>query len=384
MAKDNFLRLQSIYFRLLGLELRQDKEVSHRYPLRIIFCFFSVATFLPLTIAFGISKIQNVDHLTDALCSVLVDSLTICKIGFLLWLYADCRHLVISFQCKLRREQQYSDREAILLSYNKRDQFFSGLYCLCFLLAGVSACLIPLLSIFITHLRTGELQPGLPFPSVYPWDNKRPFNYLVSYLWNVSAAVGVALPTVCVDTLFCSLTHNLSALFEIAQLKLMNFRGRSLGETREKLVHAFQLYGECLELGQSLNGYFRPLIFAQFVAASLHLCVLCFQLSANLMQPAMLFYASFTIAILGQVSIYCFCGSSVKERSQQFAHALYESPWLQLLEDDIKLARSLPFAMMRAQRGCRIDGFFFEANRQTLILIVRSAISYVALLRSLA
>ncbi|KAH8250382.1 hypothetical protein KR026_011769, partial [Drosophila bipectinata] len=380
--KDNFLRLQSIYFRLLGLELRQDKEVSHRYPLRIIFCFFSVATFLPLTIAFGISNIQNVDHLTDALCSVLVDSLTICKIGFLLWLYTDCRQLVMSFYCKLQRGR---DCEAILLAYNKRDQFFSGLYCLCFLLAGVSACLIPLLSIFIIHLRTGELQPELPFPSVYPWDNKRPLNYLVSYLWNVSAAVGVALPTVCVDTLFCSLTHNLSALFEIAQLKLMNFRGRSLGETREKLVHAFQLYGECLELGQSLNGYFRPLIFAQFVAASLHLCVLCFQLSANLMQPAMLFYASFTIAILGQVSIYCFCGTSVKEGSQQYVQAIYESPWLQLLEDDIKLARSLPFAMMRAQRGCRIDGYFFEANRQTLILVgVERHINYIIYLLKIA
>lgn len=181
----------------------------------------------------------------------------------------------------------------------------------------------------------------------------------------------MSLPTVCVDTLFCSLTHSLSALFEIAQLKLMNLVGKSLGKTRENMVQAFQLYGECLELGQLLNGYFRPIIFVQFVAASLHLCVLCFLLSAHLMQPAMLFYAFFTVAILGQVSIYCFCGSSVKEESQQFAQAIYKSPWVQLLQDDVKLARSLQFAMMRAQRGCRIDGYFFEANRQTLILVGR-------------
>ncbi|KAH8326403.1 hypothetical protein KR067_006540, partial [Drosophila pandora] len=362
--KDNFLRLQSIYFSFLGFELQQDKEVSHRYPWRIIFCLLSVATFLPLTFAFGISKIQNLEHLTDALCSALVDVVAIFKIGFLLWLYTDLRHLAMNFRSKLQSESQYGDCDVIILAYNKRDQFISALYCLCFLLAGVSACLMPLLSILIIYLRTGEVQPELPFPSVYPWDNKRPLNYLISYLWSVSAAVGVALPTVCVDTLFCALTHNLTALFEIAQLKLMNFMGRSLGETRENLVHAFQLYGECLELGQSLNGYFRPLIFAQFVIASLHLCVLCFLLSANLMQPAILFYVFFTVAILGQVSIYCFCGSSVKEESQKFAQAIYESPWQQLLQDDVKVARSLQFAMMRAQRGCRIDGYFFEANRQ--------------------
>lgn len=186
MAKDNFLRLQSIFFSFLGFELQQDKEVSHRYPWRIIFFLLSVATFLPLTIALGISNIQNVEHLTDALCSALVDLVAIFKIGFLLWLYADLRHLVKRFRCKLQSgkiligsgrpqiflivyipEGQYGDCEAIILAYNKRDLFISALYCLCFLLAGVSACLMPLLSIFIIYLRTGEVQPELPFPSVY-------------------------------------------------------------------------------------------------------------------------------------------------------------------------------------------------------------------------
>lgn len=186
----------------------------------------------------------------------------------------------------------------------------------------------------------------------------------------------MALATVCVDTLFCSLTHNLCALFEIAQHKMLHFEGESQKETSENLVHIFQLYEECLDLGQSLNGYFRPLIFAQFVAASLHLCVLCYQLSANLMQPAMLFYAAFTTAILGQVSIYCLCGSSVNEECQRFDEAIYESNWLSLLEENPEVVRSLRMAMMRARRGCLFNGYFFEANRQTLVTVVDSDIDY--------
>ncbi|XP_017001603.2 putative odorant receptor 98b [Drosophila takahashii] len=384
MLTDKFLGLQSIFFRLLGLELLDELDVSHRYPRRSICCILSVATFLPLTIAFGLRNIQNVEQLTDSLCSVLVDLLALCKIGLFLWLYKDFRFLIQQFQGILQREIQWEVGKKIVSNENHRDQFISALYSYCFVTAGFLACLMSPLSMLVSYHRTGQLQPDLPFPSVYPWNNTHIFNYFVSYFWCVSAALGVALPTVCVDTLFCSLSHNLCALFKISREKMMHFEGKSLGETRENLVHIFSLYEECLQLGHSLNGFFRPLIFAQFVAASLHLCVLCYQLSAHLLQPAMLFYAAFTAAIIGQVSIYCICGSSVNTESQLFGQAIYESNWLNLLEENSQLVRSLKIAMMRSRRGCPIDGYFFEANRQTLVMIVRSAISYVTLLRSLA
>ncbi|KAH8382821.1 hypothetical protein KR009_005426, partial [Drosophila setifemur] len=87
MPSDKFLRLQSFYLRLLGLEMLQEQDPRRRYPRRTIICFLSVASFLPLTIAFGLGNLHNVEQLTDTLCSVLVDLLALCKIGFLLWLY---------------------------------------------------------------------------------------------------------------------------------------------------------------------------------------------------------------------------------------------------------------------------------------------------------
>jgi len=136
----------------------------------------------------------------------------------------------------------------------------------------------------------------------------------------------------------------------------------------------FQLYALCLNLGHFLNEYFRPLIFAQFVAASLHLCVLCYQLSANILQPALLFYAAFTAAVVGQVSIYCFCGSSIHSECQLFGQAIYESSWPHLLQENLQLVSSLKIAMMRSSLGCPIDGYFFEANRETLITVSKAFI----------
>ncbi|XP_020811844.1 putative odorant receptor 98b [Drosophila serrata] len=384
MLTDKFLRLQSFFFHLLGLELLLDQKQGCRYPWRAICCVLSVASFMPLTIAFGLRNIQNVDELTDSLCSVLVDFLALCKIGFFLWHYDHFKTLIQRFHGILNTEINWTPSEIIVTRHNCRDQFISALYSHCFMLAGLSACLMSPLSMFRGYLRTGEMQPELPFPSLYPWDNKRMINYLFAYLWNVSAALGVALSTICVDTLFCSLTHNLCALFKIAQHKMLHFEGNSEEETSENLVHIFQLLEKCLDLGNTLNGYFRPLIFAQFLAASLHLCVLCYQVSAHLMGPEMLFYAAFTTAILSQVSIYCFCGSSVDEECQGFEQAIYESNWLNLLKENPQLVRSLTIVMMRVRKGCRINGYFFETNRQTLIKIIRTAMSYVTLLRSLA
>ncbi|XP_039150587.1 putative odorant receptor 98b [Drosophila simulans] len=384
MLTDKFLRLQTAFFRLLGLELLHEQDVGHRYPWRSICCILSVASFMPLTIAFGLQNVQNVEQLTDSLCSVLVDLLALCKIGIFLWLHKDFKFLIGQFYCVLQRETHCAVAEMIVTRESRRDQFISALYAYCFITAGLSACLMSPLSMLFSYQRTGELQPDFPFPSVYPWDNMKLSNYIISYFWNVCAALGVALPTVCVDTLFCSLSHNLCALFQIARHKMMHFEGRNTKETRENLKHVFELYAVCLDLGHFLNEYFRPLIFAQFVAASLHLCVLCYQLSANILQPALLFYAAFTAAVVGQVSIYCFCGSSVHSECQLFGQAIYESSWPHLLQENLELVSSLKIAMMRSSLGCPIDGYFFEANRETLIAIVRTAISYVTLLRSLA
>ncbi|SPP80280.1 putative odorant receptor 98b [Drosophila guanche] len=380
MLTAKFLRLQSFFFRLLGLQLLEEQK-QHRS--RSICCLLSIVTFLPLSIAFGLRNIHNMDRLTETLCSVLVDLLALCKIGCCLGRYEQTRRLIRSLHEMLEREHHWEPAAAIISRQNERDQFISSLYTLCFLVAGFSACLMSPLNMIIDYWRTGQLQPDYPFPSVYPWDNRQLHNYLFSYLWNVCAALGVALSTICVDTLFCSLTHNLCAVFEICRHKMKSLRGSAAADSQRKLRHIFHLYGDCLDFGSSLNRLFRPLIFAQFIAASLHLCVLCYQLSTKLLQPGVLFYAAFMASMLCQLAIYCHGGSCVQTESQLFAQAIYDSDWLELLLAGYPaVGRSLQIAMTRAQRGSRIDGYFFEANRKTFVLIVRTAISYVTLLRS--
>ncbi|XP_017869771.1 PREDICTED: odorant receptor 47a [Drosophila arizonae] len=163
-----------------------------------------------------------------------------------------------------------------------------------------------------------------------PWDNRIARNYLVSYVWNASGVVGVLLFTVCMDTVFCSLTCNLCALFEIAQSQMKRFRGETLSETQTNLRNILTIYQYSLHMSLTLNRLFRPLINMQFLVASLLLCVLSYQLSENLAQLEVLHYAAFTSSILAQIFLYCHCGGHLKEQSQQFAWAIYDSAWFEV------------------------------------------------------
>lgn len=107
MLTDKFLRLQSIFFRLLGLELLQEQDLGCRYPRRAICCILMVASFMPLTIAFGLRNIQNMEELTDSLCSFLVDMLALCKIVGFLYLYEDFRSLIQRFHNMLKMGEFY-------------------------------------------------------------------------------------------------------------------------------------------------------------------------------------------------------------------------------------------------------------------------------------
>ncbi|XP_070066854.1 odorant receptor 47a-like [Drosophila virilis] len=130
-----------------------------------------------------------------------------------------------------------------------------------------------------------------------------------------------------------------------------------------QLGKILDLYRRSLDLSAALNRYFRLLICVQFVVGSLHLCVL-----------------SYTLLLY----IYCYCGDRPEDGEHGLRHAIYDSHWHEVALD-LALGRSLQFSMMRAQRGSRIDGgFFFEANMEVFISIVRTAMSYFALLRSIS
>ncbi|XP_030387135.1 putative odorant receptor 98b [Scaptodrosophila lebanonensis] len=381
MPTDNFLKLQRLYFKLLGFDIFASQQ-SWQQPYKVVCSMLALALFMPLTIVFGIQNMDDVDRLTDMLCSLFVDILALYKFGVIIRMRGKFGMLIEKFKRILSNECYEGDVYATIIAQeNRREQLISRLYRNCFLLGGFLATLLPIVHMLSSYWQSENVKRELPFPSVYPWDNDYIHNYLLSYFWNICAALSVVVSSVCVDTLFCSLAHNLCALYKIAQHKMQN-GNQTPNKSRADLRNVIRLYQTTLDMSRELNDCFRPLICTQFFVGSLHLGVLSFQMSSNLTEPELLFFAAFTASILVQVYIYCYCGECIMEQSRRFSETIYESPWHLYAIASPSIRRSLIISMMRSQRGIVIDGYFFEANMATFLSIVQKAMSYIALLQS--
>ncbi|KRF99508.1 uncharacterized protein Dwil_GK12193 [Drosophila willistoni] len=133
-----------------------------------------------------------------------------------------------------------------------------------------------------------------------------------------------------------------------------------------------------------LNECFAPLIFVQFFVSSLQLCVVGYLFSTHFNEPQGMYYGAYMVSALIQIFCYCYCGEYLKTESFNFGWAIYDSPWYEETRSSVGITRSMLISMMRAQDACRITGYFFEANMQAFSAIIRTAMSYITMLRSLS
>ncbi|XP_060651429.1 odorant receptor 47a-like [Drosophila nasuta] len=380
---EDFLKVQGTSFRILGFDI-VDGRNGWLHPCRTTVMMTALIVVQPMIVVFVLQNVENLDNLTDGIGSMLVDLLALLKFSIIMWLRKDLKRLVAKCRNMLEKECLDEVSASIISQENQSEQRVSGIYKNSFMLTAILSSLMPIVNTFIFYWQTGYVELQLTFPCAYPWDDNNMSFALLSYVLLVCASFSAILPTICIDTYFTALTHNLVALYKSAQFKMQLFGVKTLEETQERLREILQLYKNILDMSDALNRFFRLTICMQLIVASLLLCFIGYTLSENFAQPKTPFYATFMFSVLTQLYIYCYCGEYLKTESRRFANAIYNSLWYEATAVNPTVGRSLQISMMRAQRGSRIDGYFFEANMRVFLSIVKTALSYLALLRSIS
>jgi len=77
--------------------------------------------------------------------------------------------------------------------------------------------------------------------------------------------------------------------------------------------------------------------------------------------------------------VYCCGGDFVQKGSEGIFQAMFMASWFRL---PTTLMKDLNFAMMKSSYPFRLTGGkFFYANRETIVYILKTAASYVSVLR---
>jgi len=83
--------------------------------------------------------------------------------------------------------------------------------------------------------------------------------------------------------------------------------------------------------------------------------------------------------LLIQSLVYTYGGEFLQKESEDIFYALYTTSWFTL---PLALMKDLYFAMMRSSIPFRLTGGkFFYVNRETMMYILKTAASYVSVLR---
>ncbi|XP_061507304.1 LOW QUALITY PROTEIN: odorant receptor 22c [Anopheles gambiae] len=90
-------------------------------------------------------------------------------------------------------------------------------------------------------------------------------------------------------------------------------------------------------------------------------------------------YMPYTFTVLMLLFMYSYGGTVVRESSEAIQTVAYGFPWYQFDRNTRHLVQMM---MVRAKYGCNVDVPFFQTSMATFSVIVRSAMSYITLMKS--
>lgn len=381
MDETYFLRVQVLAFRLMGFDLWHNDSVNDRPQISFLVIGTMGAFLGPLFFAIKF-YITNVSIMSDAMGSFLAVILTLVKYGVFVYNRRDFVQLIYRIRGILEKEiAVWPQAATIVEAENRSDQSLSLTYMRCFFAACLFAGIKPIVIMVTTKLRTGLTHLELPHSGVYPWSDQALLFYVPTYVWNLLGSYGAVTMSLAMDTLLFAFTYNVCAVFKIAQHRIRNLQPMQDKPWQElyELVQVLRLHQTGLLIATQLGRSLRPLVFMQFFITALQLCFLGFQLADLFPSPECVYFIFFVSSLLIALFIYSHCGENMKQASADFANAVYDSNWMEFAP---ATRRALIVAIMRAQRPCQLKGYFFEPNMATFSAVVRSAISYVMMLRS--
>ncbi|XP_012534857.1 uncharacterized protein LOC105835825 [Monomorium pharaonis] len=186
------------------------------------------------------------------------------------------------------------------------------------------------------------------------------------------------------DSFFFNITIHLCGQLEILKNKFGTFTNKPDTKInyRKKFISLINRHKELTELYQNLEDCFHFLILFQLVESTLLLAIIGLRLTVYLNEKIYI-EATKSIFMLNycimQPMVFTYGGEFLQKKSEDIFYALYTTSWYTL---PLALLKDLHFAMMRLSIPFRLTGGkFFYINRETMMSIFKTAVSYVSVLR---
>ncbi|XP_043465775.1 odorant receptor 67c-like [Leptopilina heterotoma] len=231
---------------------------------------------------------------------------------------------------------------------------------------------------------------ALPLRGWYPYNLDTKLMFTFTYFYQIIAVVMSAYIIASVDGFALTLMLQICA-----QLEIYIYRLQLLSEIYEKknsnnnlclqeakilkdwMKHHTQVYS----MGKSLNDLFGLVIFVQFFASIISICVIIYQLSRlDSQNPTYWMMVASVGSSLTQTFLYCLYGEKLIQKSTAVTNAIYEIDWTRFSQ---KTKKDLTVMMLRTTKPISLSGSsVIVMSIKTFMNIIKSAYSAYNLLGS--
>ncbi|XP_039955113.1 odorant receptor 10a [Bactrocera tryoni] len=244
----------------------------------------------------------------------------------------------------------------------------------------------PLLMTLILYIQGQEPMWKLPFNMTMPSFLLHAPYFPLTYIFTAyTGYITIFMYGGC-DAFYFEFCSNTAALLELLQNDLksiIHFDQLSLTTEEStvlewRLVQFIKRHNDIIELTRFFCKRYTVITLAHFVSAGLVIGASIFDLM-TFTGFGIVIYIGYTIAVLGQLFIYCYGGSMVAESSVQLATVAFGCDWHAC---NPRLRRYVLMIIMRSQRAINMSVPFFAPSLITFTSILQTSGSIIALASS--
>ncbi|XP_030763857.1 odorant receptor 46a-like [Sitophilus oryzae] len=218
---------------------------------------------------------------------------------------------------------------------------------------------------------------GLPVQSWYPFNIEVSPQYELAYVHQGLAMFFISGLNIFTDTLVAGV-----CTFVGLQCDLLCQRARNLAGDELKFVECVKHHYTILSFLETVNMVFGRVYFAQIFASTCAICMGLFLLTlADPSSFQFFFLIVYQLCIGNLLLVPCWFASEMTVKSQNIPKAAYECDWV---NSSKIFKKKLLFFIHRSQKPIKLYALdYFEITVETFGKIVRTSLSYFAVLRNL-
>ncbi|KAL6418962.1 hypothetical protein ACFW04_014127 [Cataglyphis niger] len=208
--------------------------------------------------------------------------------------------------------------------------------------------------------------------------------YAILILFQVFEVVTLCLMQCISDSFYVNVILHLTGQLKILKAKFKTFASKpnTVINNRKHLSILIDRHCKLAELNQNIEDTFHLIILFQLVIITLLLALLGLRIIFCLQNNDYIELAKSVLVLnfmFMESLVYCYGGDFIQKESEDIFRAMFMISWFTL---PAALMKDLHFAMMRSSYPFRLTGGkFFYVNRETIIYVLKTAASYVSVLR---